>query len=344
MWEKTGNTISNPSPFRYDLIHVSHGGIPASPVFTVTQSSLARVDVTVRATDSGQQATLELSPMASQSVPLNCGTTLGATPAKLVSYRTPGYRWQPIVDLTSPSGEIRMNDLNLPAYGRGHFRESYGDAVLAPGQYDVFADVEGRRLQIGQSQFPLQDPLHPTDEGTGLTQHRRLYSGSTLIGSSESGNINVNIPWAAHWYSYHADVTRKAGATLSTRISGIWRFSAHRVPVSSGGLTPPIWEVQLLPGQLDLRNQASAGTTTSVRLSIFGVSTATAVKLPVVRAYASANDGSTWSAVAVHSVGDHYVFAVHDPGQAGFVSLRVYVRAAGGSSEQLTVIHAYAVR
>ncbi len=32
IWEKTGNSVANPSPFRYDIIRVFRGSIPSSPV------------------------------------------------------------------------------------------------------------------------------------------------------------------------------------------------------------------------------------------------------------------------------------------------------------------------
>jgi hypothetical protein len=344
VWEKAANTIANPSPFRYDIVSIFHGGIPAHPDFAVRQASLARVDVTVRATDASQQAYLSLSPFGKQILPLNDTTTLGATPARVMSYRTPGFEWQPIVGLNSPYGNIRDNNLDARSYGKGHFRETYGAAVLAPNASDIFADVSGRRLQVGESQFPIQDPLSPTDEGSGLTKQFRLYSGGKLLGHSAGGNLNVRIPWARHWYTLRLNVARQPGATLSTQIAGVWHFPANGVPRIQGDGSPPIYEVKVLPAGLNLRNQAAPGALTRVALTILGPISPNPVLLPVVRAYASANDGSTWARVAAHVRGSHYVLSVRDPGHAGFVSLRIYVRDASGVSEQMTVIHAYGVR
>jgi hypothetical protein len=64
----------------------------------------------------------------------------------------------------------------------------------------------------------------------------------------------------------------------------------------------------------------------------------------VARAQASTDDGKTWHSVTVRRHGDRYVFNVRDPRQAGFVSLRVFVRDGAGNSELLTVIRAYGVR
>jgi hypothetical protein len=348
VWEKKGNTVTQPSPFRYDIIDVYQGGFPAHPTYTVRTSALARVSVGVRATDQNQQATLALSPMGrlGPPLPLNAGTTLGATPARLTSYRSPGYQWQPIVDLTSPGGEIRDNVLNMNPYGRGHFTERYFAAVLAPqAENGPNASVENRRMQVSAG-FPLLgDPLHlgSTDESSGVTARLRLFSGARLLASSHGGNLNVRIPAARHWYSVHIDATRTPGATLSTKMHAIWRFSAHG---TTNGFTfiPQLYASQLLPGGLDWRNQAAAGVATPVTLRLYSPYSVTPMLLHVVRAQASSDDGKTWHSVTVRRHGSHYVLSVRNSQQAGFVSLRVYVKDGSGNSESLTVIHAYGVR
>jgi len=184
IWEKRGNSATRPSPFRYDIIKVYRGGFPSKPAITVHTKDLARVWVSVRATDPGQQATLELSPESPNGgpLPLNAGTDLGATPAAVASYRTPGYNWQPIVDLSSSSGEMRDYVLNMAAYGRGRFTERYFSAVLSPPLLNgPSVSVENRTL--GASTWPLiGDPAHPdsTDEA-GMSGRLRLYSGGRYI-------------------------------------------------------------------------------------------------------------------------------------------------------------------
>jgi len=348
VWEKKGNTVARPSPFRYDIINVYRGGLPAHPRYTVRTSALARVSVGVRATDQNQQATLTLTPMGSLGppLPLNAGTTLGATPARLISYRSPGYQWQPIVDLTSPSGEIRDNVLNMNPYGRGDFTERYFAAVLAPQAGNgPYALVENRQMQVSAGFPVLGDPLHlgDTDESSGVTTRLRLYSGARQIASSRGGNLNVRIPAARHWYSLHIAATRTPGATLSTRIDAIWRFSAHGT-TDGFTVTPQLYASVLLPGGLDGRNQAAAGVATPVTLRLYSPGSGTPMLLPVVRAQASSNDGKTWHSVTVRQHGSHYVFSVRNPRQAGFVSLRLYIEDRSGNSESLTVIHAYGVR
>lgn len=347
VWEKQGNTVANPSPFRYDIINVHRGGIPAHPSFTVRRPDLAKIDITVRATDQNQQATLFLSPMsaAGQILPLNAGTTLGATPARLVAYRSPGFQWQPIVDLQSPAGEIRDDVLNMNPYGRSHFRETYFAAVLSPQQFGVIADVQNRMMQVSIGGFPVGDPLHAgeTDQGSGLATLFRLFSGSRLLAKSHGGNLNVRIPMATRWYNLHLDATRNASATLSTQIHAVWHFPAHG---TSGGFsfTPRLYAMQLRPAGLDASNQAAGGVITPVALRVYGIDSANPLLLPVVRARESTDNGRTWRKVTVRVHGDHYLLSARNPRPAGFVALRLYVRDSSGVSAMLTVLHAYGVR
>ena len=138
VWERKGNTVADPSPFRYDIISVFRGRIPSSPVISTRTAQLTRVNVTVRATDAAQTATLALYPQPSNGVvvPLNGSSTLGATPAHLVSYRSPGYQWQSILNWDSPAGGLEDNDLNQPILRHQTYSQTFGSAVWAPAPYD----------------------------------------------------------------------------------------------------------------------------------------------------------------------------------------------------------------
>src|SRR5215469_10359117 len=347
VWERRGNTVSKPSPFRYDIVKVFRRGFPSNPAITVHTRDLARVRVSVHATDQNQQATLEFTPMNpnGRGLPLDAGTTLGATPANLISYRSPGYTWQPIVSLTSPSGSMRDFVLNMAPYRKGRFTERYFSAVLAPGLLTgPSVSVENRRLQV--STWPLiGDPLHSdtTDEVGGMSGRLRLYSGSRLLATARvnsfGATLNARIAMAQHWYTLHADATRAEGATLSTQIHGVWHFPAHG---TTGGFSfaANLPAVRLLPGGLDLHNRAGRGALTPVTLQVHS-SSDPPIRAAVVRASVSTDDGKTWHTVRVLARPGRFVVNVRDPRHAGFVSLRVFVRDAAGDSESLTVIHAY---
>ena len=345
VWEKKGNTIASPSPFRYDIIRAFRGGIPRAPVVSTRRSQLARIDLTVRQTAPNEQATLEFQPMpASGPVSLNmdAGTTLGATPARLTSFRTPGFIWSPLVTWQTPTGSFRDFDLNQGPYGPGRFRELWGAAVLAVGQNCMAADLQGRSLLIGITGacIPIGDPLHNSDEQSGGSQLFRLFLGSRLLGHTTDNQMNVRIPAGAHSYRFSLNAARAPGALVSTRVSGVWRFTAN--PANPGAMIQ-LFTFQLVPAGLNARNQAAAGSVTLVPLRIFDA-LGNQVTLPTVHVWASSNDGRTWRPVAFHLAGGHYVVSVRNATSPGFTSLRVLAGDRHGNSEQLTVIHAYAVR
>jgi hypothetical protein len=348
IWERTGNTLADPSPFRYDIIRAIRGGIPNSLAVSTRTSQLTRVNLTVRATDADQTATLELDPMPSNGVvvPLNASTTLGATPAHLISYRSPGYSWQSLVNWDSPAGGLEDNDLNQPVLTRRTYAETFGSAVWAPAPFDgMFAQLDGHQLSVGlpEESFAISDPTHVTDSGTGVTQVLRLYRGSNLLKQTHNDQLTVTIPAVTHQYRLILAATRGAGAQLSASIRGVWRFLA-KGSGSQASFPAQIYGVQLLPAGLSGRNQAAAGSHTKVAMRIYGPNGVTPVLLRTVEVWASVNDGATWRKVPVHEVDGHYVVAISNASVAGYTSLKVYVANGHGSSEELTVIHAYGVR
>ena len=155
------------------FIRVFRGGIPRSPVSSTRTAQLTRVNLTVRATDAGQTATLGLFPQPANGVvvPLNDYSTLGATPAHLVSYRSPGYQWQSIVNWDSPAGGLEDNDLNQPILRHRTYSQIFGSAVWAPASQDgMFAQLDGRQLSVGlpEESFADQRPDAPDRQ-----RHRR---------------------------------------------------------------------------------------------------------------------------------------------------------------------------
>jgi len=346
VWEKKGNTLASPSPFRYDIIRAFRGGIPRSPVIVTRRSQLARIDVTVRKTAANEQATLDLQPTPASgplSLNMDAETTLGATPARLTSFRTPGFIWLPLVTWQTPTGSFRDFDVNQGPYGPGRFSELWGAAVLALGQDCAFGDLQGRSLVIGitGSCIPIGDPLHNSDEQSGGSQLFRLFLGSRLLGHTTNNQMNVRIPAGTHSYRLSLNAARAPGALVSTRVSGVWRFNATGTANSEASMQ--LFTFQLVPAGLNARNQAVAGSVTQVPLRIFDALD-NPVTLPAVHVWASSNDGRTWRPVTVRLAGGHFLISVRNATTPGFTSLRVLAGDRHGNSEQLTVIRAWAVR
>lgn len=327
--------------YRYDIVQVFHGGIPASPVIAATQSKLAQVDVTIRKTDANQQAMLMLEPMASMPLGFAAMTSMDPTPVTLITYRTPGFQWQPSVGLDASGGGVRTEQLNMAPYGVGVFHETYENAVLSPGQC-MTANVMAHQLRVG---LPgacslIADPLHPDSTASGITQRFQLYGGTKLLASTAGGMATATIPAAKRKYSLQVTADRAAGALISTQITGTWTFVTNGVPGPYSNAVH-IYNEQLLPVGLDAANSAAAGSVTPVKLTM--TDSFHTVLPAFVKIYASADDGKTWKALSVKKSGNHYVVNVTNPA-AGFVSLRIYAGNNKGTSELLTVIHAYAVR
>jgi hypothetical protein len=217
--------------------------------------------------------------------------------------------------------------------------------VWAPATGAVFGQIDGRQLQAGiqESDFPIGDPLHPSDEGSLATKLIRLYSGGRLLAQTHAYQVSVRMPTVSRQYKLTLSATRPAGALLSTSVSGVWRFMAKG---SGNDFSVPaqLYGVQLVAAGLDGRDGAAGGSLTNVALRIDSGLTGAQARPRTVDAWASVNDGASWRAVTVRWAGSHYVVAIRNASAAGFTSLRIYVADGHGNSEDLTVIHAYGVR
>jgi hypothetical protein len=340
VWEKKGNSATDPSPFRYDIMRVYAGRIPSSPVISTRTSQLTRIDVTVRNTAPGQQSTLNLTPASPSGppLPMNVTTSLGATPARLISYRTPGWQWQPILTWQTSNGYFRDNDLGQAAYGRGRHTEVWGAAVFSPSAENG-VEVFGRLLLAGDSYFPMSDALHPSDEGT-VTQSLKLYSDGRLLKQSTDGSLKVRIPRVTRSYSLHLAASKPASG-LSVRLTGVWRFPARGGAVNTSSW---LYDLQCIARGLDARNRAGAHSVTKLALRVYAAGSVSASLQRTVKVWASSDDGKAWHAVSVRRAGSQYVVSVRNSATAGFTSLKLYVSDGSGHSEDLTVIRAYGVR
>jgi hypothetical protein len=347
VWQKAGSSADDPSPYRYDIVHEYTGGLPSEPDIRVTTAQLARVDVTARQLDPDQQAILNLEPVPPTvgAAPLSASTALGATPAHLVSYRSPGFRWLSYVYWQSPStvpnadNELEEYSAREPRYGLGHYTETWGQAVLAPMADSVYVERDKPHMLVGLLGSAWADPFHQADGAEFAGATLRLYSGGKLVGSSAHG-VQVDIPYPGRPHAYVLDLTatRLPDAGLSSTLIGAWRFTAGGAYYETR-----TFNVTLAPAALNDRNQAAPGSLTAVTLGI--VSRPDWVPFPIraVQAWVSANDGATWKLATVRKVHGRYVLYARNAATAGYASLRVYVTDSRGNYERLTVIHAYGV-
>jgi hypothetical protein len=194
VWQRAGSTAADPSPYRYDIIKAFGGGLPATPDIRTSASQLARVEVTAREFDPDQQAILNLNPLP-QSLggpPVSASTALGATPAHLVSYRSPGFRWQSDMFWQSPStlpdadNELEESSSQEPRYGLAHYIETWGQAVLAPSYDGFYIERANLNLLVGIRLPAYVDPFHQAGGGEfSSSGSLDLYADGKLVASSE---------------------------------------------------------------------------------------------------------------------------------------------------------------
>ncbi|GAA1554968.1 hypothetical protein GCM10009678_42440 [Actinomadura kijaniata] len=345
--ERRGSGAENPSPYRYDLVRVAKGGIPTTPVYRSKRADLARVDVHVRSFDNGQTGGMDLRAAA----PDNRGwlthmrTELGALPRTVVSYRTPGLRWNPDVTISGPHGNATISDHNDdPTYKKGRFTETWGRAVWGPSRNGVGGSIDGRHLYLTPRSLICQPPRTVNQDCglSGVTKTARLYRGTTLLAQGK-GDLRVKIPTRAAWYTLKVEARRPAGALLSTRVAATLRFKARGYDDGLGHGGVRALTTVYAPRGLDARNHAARGSLTSVPLTVKGhPDSRTTLKSLVVEA--SADGGRTWRKLAVKREGSHWVVRVRNPNAAGFVSLRATAKDDAGATSVQTITNAYGVR
>jgi len=346
VWQRAGSSAADPSPYRYDIVQAFHDGFPSTPNISAKTSQFARVDVTARAFDADQQASLNLDPLPQQvgAEPLTATTALGGTPAHLVSYRSPGFRWQSLMFWQSPStvphaaNELEEYNTSEPLYQLGRYTETWGQAVFAPQPDTVQVERAAPYLLAGLFGSPWADPFHAADGAEFQKLTLRLYSGGKLAGEQRGPQIKIRLPRKATTCTLIATATRLPGAGLSSLVTGTWQFTAGGSVVMSR-----ILSVTIAAGGLNDANQAPAGSQTAITLGIFSRPEWLTYPISSVRAWASANNGATWQLASVRKVHGRYVVYVRNAKAAGYTSLRVYVADNHGNSEKLTVIDAYGV-
>jgi hypothetical protein len=330
------------SPLEYQLVRSLSGSIPANLTFTVEKAKLASDHVVVRRIDPGATGAISFQAAAANGTPvpsLMAGQS-GAAPFSIEFHFTPGYDWQPCASWANGPCEVEALN-NLSPLGVHHYAQTFGNAVFSPsGQ--LFANVNGTRLQISDNQWLLVDPEFDTDS-SGLptpTQAMWLYHGSKLLQHSISGEINVAIPQATRWYRLHITASRGPGTTLFKSLALNYTFQAHAM---TGGLAYGVdafWP-RIIPSGLNRLNAAKQGTKTTVPIWFANLSGNVAVH--GVQMWVSANGGKNWSQLRVTGTGAKRTTTVTNPAKAGYVSLRVRATDGVGVTTDVTVINAYAV-
>ena len=149
------------------------------------------------------------------------------------------------------------------------------------------------------------------------------------------------------WYDTSVRAVRVAPnaavpvAALSTRVHLAWHFRVTRRDLRSV-FGVPVSVTRLVPGGLDMRNDAQPGAVTSIRLTVFRGRPYAAYKIKGVSLEISADGGQSWRPVHLTGHGSRWLAKVRDPA-SGFVSLRTTVTDINGDSSVETINRAYRI-
>jgi hypothetical protein len=330
---RPGDTLS---PVEYVLVRQLKGKIPADLTFAVNKAGLANDHVTVKAIDPGTAGGVNFQPIVDENpgdLPATPAGQSAIAPFSIEFHFTPGYAWE----AQSFSGTDNLD--SLPVFGVHNYAQTFDNATFGPSpQFGPY--VGGNQLftpaPFGDHLF--DDPTQDLNTSFGMqasSGQTWLYEGKKLIAHSVNGTVSAKISTSPHWYTLRVQADRGPGATLWKSETISFNFETQ-----ANGNPQTFWP-RIIPSGLSLRNAARPGTKTPVRIYLSDLG----VNLPGhgVKVWASVNGGQTWQALRVSQSGPHWTAIVTNPGQPGFVSLRVQGTDPAGDTATVTTVNAYAV-
>ncbi|MFC5749593.1 S8 family serine peptidase [Actinomadura rugatobispora] len=342
----------------WDLLEPLGDRLPADPSFVVTpavQARLARLDQRFAAID-GDTA----KPVREKRYGISPeGFILGESASEVPAGTTR-------TDYLSAGRGILWNDEAFPAAVEGWvdqepFTErtpgsrtvkTWGRQPMRPGPYPATAaslsfcappaSIRSREVM---SVYLVDLQTRPDgfdcglDDPSVIKRKMTLYAGDRVIGQSADPGARFTVPREAATYRLHYDTDASAVLPVSTRTATTWTFESTG-PAGTGTARLPLLTVDYDLG-LDLRNQPAG------RPAVFTVGRVGGggAEVTGLRAWTSVDDGTTWTPVAVRTLGGgRFSAPLPAPAQGQAVSLRVDARDAGGSAVDQRIIRAYRVR
>ncbi|WP_143467230.1 S8 family serine peptidase [Lentzea kentuckyensis] len=328
------------SPVSYTLHQAEKGAIPAGKTYPVKRSALAEVKSRYHTSGEDSTVTTRNYPVAGGVVnpDLFIDEPLGS-PATRVEYFSPG-GW--------------YNEGSVGRFADGDDVSSHSWANLRAEKFEpgrkyersILRGVTAPRLGKADAPWPrgggvfrAYPHLHANVSpfGTSKSVEGRVHNGSIQMELKRDGvslgtdflhNSTFYAPARDGRFTLDLHATRDTVA-LSTDVHTTWEFSSP----ADGKL--PLLEVDYsLP--LDLRNSWKAGVPMPAKFTVSRQSGAGKAVMRELRAYASFDDGATWTPVSGMVPGG---------GKAGgFVSLRITARDSDGNTVDQTVLRAYRLK
>ncbi|WP_203978140.1 hypothetical protein, partial [Planotetraspora silvatica] len=335
---KKGSSVAAPSPYRYDLSHTFRNTVPASPMFHVRTSSLAKTVTTLRAPGTNTNASLVSGPMVDDLGGMFFDSPVWL-PSAVTEYVTPGVTYGRALVYGNSESVLILKDRKLPV------GTSAGETVgAAPfdlrGPQYMGAYRQGTTMWLNEDS-PFSDAAGNFGfDNRAKVSYRLSSGGKTLLSTvdqSPSKEARVTVPAARADYALTETVSRTVPySRLSSRTTSEWKFS------SASATRPadlPLIDIDLSVSGLDSKNTATS--TDRIRIGATATARLRATETVTALEY-STDDGATWTSLPVTSTGDSASAELTVPADASFVSLRVSAVDDEGESVRRTVIRAFA--
>jgi hypothetical protein len=345
----------------YYLVGSRPGEIPRRLDYTQRASGLAKLTMALR---SGAFGSSEFYwSIMSGNIQSFCGAGQNTNTFSVqswVNYLTPG-TWTTSVQAYSEGADGSFYG-NASFYHQGTYRAGrsyanvFGGAVAGPGSDFPWTSAQypSHYAQLYYSPELFDDPVMTGGQECCNRSLVTLRQGRHLLKSERigaNGVFNMAIRRSG-WYVLDASGTRWFdGSTpanlLSRQVAVSFRFHASPRPAGNGSEQYlPLTDAQYQALGLNSANQAVAGTSTKVRVTITrpgdGGVASPVYRLTEVELFVSVNGGAHWTRLKLIRTGSYWQATIHDP-SSGYVAIRSIVTDVHGDQTEQTVYRAYAV-
>ncbi|MGW0859584.1 hypothetical protein [Streptomyces sp. NPDC002690] len=332
---RKGSTASTPSPFRYDLMHTYTDTVPAAPIASVKQASLAKTVTRVNAPGTRTTALLQTVPDLGEWTGVYVDSAVPVA-GPVTEYVTPGVSYSRLLSYGTGDYTLRLPDRTLAAGTTPG--EILGAAPLQP----VRTEGSGSRRSGNTVTLYESDGLGDADghygsDNRSAVSYRLARDGVTwaeALDEPVNHPLVAQVPSGSGTYTLEQTVDHRVPyRKLSTTVRNEWTFTSG---TTSRATALPLVGTRVRLTGLDASNRATA--TTPVTVTATADTLAPSATASVTGIEYSVDGGAVWTPLPLTGA----TASLTVPATAAFVSLRVTATDDEGGSLRRTLDRAFA--
>ncbi|MFD6426685.1 hypothetical protein [Streptomyces sp. NPDC060198] len=332
---RKGSTASTPSPFRYDLTYTYTNTVPAAPVASVKQASLAKSVTRVNAPGTRTTAILQTVPNFGEwtGVYVDSAVPVGGS---VTEYVTPGVSYSRFLAYGTGDYSLQLPDRTLAAGTTPG--ETLGAAPLQPVRIQGWASQRsGNTVTLNESGgLGDADGHYGADNRSAVSY--RLTRGGVTYAQAVDAQVNhplvAQLPSGSGTYTLEQTVDHRVPyRKLSTTVRNEWTFTSG---TTSRATALPLVGTRVKLTGLNASNRAA--TATPVTVTATADTLAPSAEASVTGIEYSVDGGSSWTSLPLTGA----TASLTVPATAAFVSLRVTATDDQGDSLRRTIERAFA--